>query len=344
MKGSGRSVGVGVVVVLALVAPLLAAGVWVFVASSESPLESAGEVEPLVGTVETAERHGDTNVSVAVEYADALSPTTQSSGTVTALNLSAGAEVSHGHTIMMVDAQDVFAYTGDAPLYRDVTRRLEGTDIETAQQLLSDLGFLDGEVDGIAGDNTEQAIRAFNEAHGYGKNNTTLSRAALVWLGLGPGPVTVGEVAVAVGDTVSPDTELFTTTASLAAITVTEAVALPDGDLELAVMGATAPYVAGSGAVTEPSAVVELAAAIGSAGEGVGTIRLATPQKVGAVPASAVYSDESGATCLFPDLTSDPVQVEPSGGSLGTVELGHSLVGQSVLLNPRDVRGDLTCG
>lgn len=342
MKVSGRSTGVAIVVVLALVAPLLAAGVWVFVASSESPLESAAEVEPLVGTVETAERYGDTNVSVAVEYADALAPSAQASGTVTALNLSAGDEVTHAHTLMAVDAKDVVAYIAEAPLYRDVTRRLEGADIETAQQLLADLGYLDGNVDGAAGYGTEQAIKAFNEAHGYGKNNTTLSRAALVWLG--PGPVTVGETTVAVGDTVSPGTELFTTTSSLAAITVTEAVALPDGELELDIFGTSAPYVAGSGAVTEPDAVAELAAALGSGGEGVGTIRLATPQTAGAVPASAIYSDESGATCVFPDTTGAPIPVEPSGGSLGTVDLDPELVGQSVLLNPREVVKDLTCG
>src|SRR5690554_5536840 len=115
MKVSGRSTGVAIVVVLALVAPLLAAGVWVFVASSESPLESAAEVEPLVGTVETAERYGDTNVSVAVEYADALAPSAQASGTVTALNLSAGDEVTHAHTLMAVDAKDVVAYIAEAP-------------------------------------------------------------------------------------------------------------------------------------------------------------------------------------------------------------------------------------
>lgn len=343
MTKSGRSAGVATVVVLALVAPLLAAGVWVFVASSESPLESSAEAAPLVGMVEAAERFSDTNVTVKVEYAAALAPTTQASGTLTALTISQGEEVVHGQTVMTVDAKEVIAYTADAPLYRDVTRRLEGADIETAQQLLADLGYLDGTVDGTAGYDTEQAIKKFNQAHGYGKSNTILSRDALVWLG--SGPVTVGEMAVAVGDAVSPGTELFTTTASMAAIAVTEAVALPQsGDLELDVLGVTAPYTAGSGAVTEPDAVAELAAAIGSAGEGVGAIRLVTPETVGAIPASAVYSDETGATCLFPDTTGAPIAIEPGGGSLGTVDLDRSLVGQSVLLNPREVREELTCG
>jgi peptidoglycan hydrolase-like protein with peptidoglycan-binding domain len=343
VKGSGRSAGIAVVVVLALVAPLVAAGVWVFAASSESPLESAAEVEPLVGTVETAERYGDTNVAVKVEYADALAPTTQASGTITSLGIGDGDEVTHAQTVMAVDAKDVVAYTADAPLYRDVTRRSEGADIETAQRLLIDLGYLDGEADGIAGYGTEQAIKAFNEDRGYGKNNTTLSRAALVWLG--PGPVTVGEMAVAVGDSISPGTELFTTTASLAAIAVTETASLPrEAQVELDVMGVTAPYEVGTGALTDPEAVAAIAEAMGGVEEGVGTIRLATAQTVGAVPASAVFSDETGTACLFPDVTGDPIVVEPVGGSLGTVDLDASLAGQPVLLNPREVREDLTCG
>lgn len=342
MKGSGRSAGIAVVVVLALVAPLVAAGVWVFAASSESPLESAAAVEPLVGTVETAERYGDTNVAVKVEYADALAPTTQASGTITSLEIGDGAEVAHAQIVMAVDAKDVVAYTAEAPLYRDVTRRSEGADIETAQRLLIDLGYLEGEADGIAGYGTEQAIKAFNEDRGYGKSNTTLSRAALVWLG--PGPVTVGEMAVAVGDSVSPGTELFTTTASLAAIAVTETASLPrEAEVELEVMGVTAPYEVGTGALTDPDAVAAMAEAMGGVEEGVGTIRLATAQTVGAVPASAVFSDETGTACLFPDVTGAPIVVEPLGGSLGTVDLDASLAGQSVLLNPREVREDLTC-
>lgn len=343
MKGSGGSAGIAIVVVLALVAPLVAVGVWVFTASSESPLESAADIEPLIGTVETAERYGDTNVAVKVEYADALAPTTQAAGTVTGLGIDDGDQVTHGQTVMQVDAKDVIAYTADAPLYRDVTRRSTGADIETAQQLLIDLDYLDGEADGVAGYGTEQAIKAFNEDHGYGKDNASLSRAALVWLG--PAPVTVGETAVALGDTVSPGTELFTTTASLAAIAVTETASLPrDGDVELEVMGVTAAYEVGTGALTDPEAVAAMAEAMGGVEEGVGTIRLATAQTVGAVPASAVFSDEAGTACIFPDVSGAAVVVEPLGGSLGTVDLDPSLAGQAVLLNPREVREDLACG
>jgi peptidoglycan hydrolase-like protein with peptidoglycan-binding domain len=343
MSVSDRSSGIPVVVVLALVAPLVAAGLWVFAASSESPLEAAAQAEPLVGTVELAERSGETTVSVKIEYADALAPTTQASGTITALPIAVGAEISSGETVAAIDARDLIAYATAAPLYRDVTRRLEGADVAAAQQFLIDLGHLDGVADGVAGSATDRAIRAFNQAHGHGKDNPVLSRAALVWIG--PGPVTVAQMHVTLGDTVSPGTELFTTTASLGRIAVAEAAGLPrDADVEIEVLGVVTPYEVGTGAVTDPDAVAAIAAAIGSAVEGVGTIRLAIPVTVGTVPASAVVSDDAGRACLFPDVTGAAIVVEPLGGTLGTVDLDASLGGRAVLLNPREVRGDLTCG
>ncbi len=343
MKSAGSSTGLAAVLVLALGAPLIAAGAWVFVASHESPLESAATAEPLVGTIEQASRYGEVNVAIKVEQAPALVPATQASGTVTALDIGVGDEVAHGQVVMAVDAKDVVAYTADSPLYRDVSRRLSGPDVEIVQQLLGHLGYLEGVPDGVAGYSTEQAIKAFNEDHGYGKNNTTLSRAALVWLG--PEPVVVSEMSVALEDTASPGTELFATTASLARIAVTETTPLlHDGDVELEVAGVGWPYLVGSGAVNEPDAVAAIALALGSAEEGVGTIRLAEPANVGAIPASAVFSDEAGAMCIFPDVAGEPILIEPIGGTLGTVDVNMSLVGQSVLLNPREVIKELTCG
>ena len=95
-------------------------------------------------------------------------------------------------------------------------------------------------------------------------------------------------------------------------------------------------------ATTLPSSEAEISAL--GVGEGVGTVALVDPQVVGTVPSSAVFSDETGATCIFPSVDGAPVAVTPTGGTLGTVDLDQSLVGQAVLINPRDVRQDLTCG
>jgi len=343
MASKTRSGGIAIAVALALIAPLAAGIVLVLAKSSESPLESASAVEPLVGSVERAERYQEASVAINVEYATALSPATGASGTLTQLKITPGADVKTGTVVGSVNNQRLVAYASKAPLFQDIYRGLKGADVKTAQLLLKDLGFYTGTVDGDAGPATEKSIKAFNKHYGWGKDNGTLSLASLVWLG--QGPVTVDEVSVTLGSSVSPGTALFTTTAALAAIVVTETPNLPtDGDVTLTVVGVTVPYVVGSGLVTEPDAVAQIAATMGTATEGVGTIALVTPQVVGTVPSSAVVAEESGATCIFPDVTGAAIAVTPAGGTLGTVDLDESLVGRPVLINPRDVRQDLACG
>jgi len=343
MAGKARSGGLAVAVAIALVAPLAAGIVLVLSKSSESPLESAAAVEPLVGSVERAERYNEASVAIAVKYATALAPSTQASGTLTALKLAPSKEVQTGTVVASVNNQKLVAYASKAPLFQDISRGLKGADVKTAQQLLTDLGFYTGEIDGDAGPATEKSIKAFNQHYGWGKDNGTLSLASLVWVG--QASVTVSEVSVTLGGSVSPGTELFKTTAALAAITVTETPNLStDGDVTLTTNGVTVPYVVGSGAVTDPDDVAAIAATMGTTTEGVGTIALVEPLVVGTVPSSAVFADETGGTCIFPSVDGSPVAVTPTGGTLGTVDLDEALVGQPVLINPRDVREDLTCG
>lgn len=338
-----KNAGVAVGVALGIVIPLGLAAAVALVVAERSPLDSAAPAAPLVGTIESAQRNNQVNVAIGVEFADAVSPSTQAGGTITAMGINPGSEVATGTRLMDVDAHGVVAYVADSPLYRDITRGLEGSDVATAQGLLTQLGFDTGPADGKAGPATEKTIKAFNLAYGYGKNNTVLTLASLVWVGTVP--ATVNEVSVHLGDQVGPGTELFTTTAALAAITVAE----PPGDgfegeWALTVNGVTGPYEPGSGRVTESEAVAAMAATLGAVTEGVGTLQLATPLTVASVPSSAVVTDATGGTCIFASADAAPTPVEASGGSLGTVDLDLSLVGQPVLLNPREVREDLTCG
>jgi peptidoglycan hydrolase-like protein with peptidoglycan-binding domain len=311
--------------------------------AERSPLESAAAPAPLIGAVETAQRSGQVNVGIKVEYTAALSPATQASGTVTALTVAAGDQVATGTRVMDVNAQAVIAYVAASPLYRDIARGLEGPDVATAQSLLTELGYNTGSADGKAGLATEKAIKAFNLANGYGKNNTVLSLASLVWVGTAP--VTVNAMSVSLGGQVGPGTALFTTTAALAAIVVSEPPGMvTDGDLELVVGDIAAPYVAGSGRVTDPEAVAAMVATLGTATEGVGTLQQVTPTTVATVPSSAVVTDAGGRTCLFESDVAPPTPVTPTGGSLGTIDLDPALAGTPILLNPREVREDLTCG
>ena len=335
-----RHTGLAVGVALAALIPLGVGAVVALLIASNSPLESAAKPAPLVGAIETAQRSGQVNVGIKVEFTDALSPATQASGTITSLSVVPGDKVGTGTRLMDVNAQAVIAYVAASPLYSDIGP--SEPDVATAQALLTAWGYDTGGADGKAGVATEKAIKAFNLANGYGKDNTVLSLASLVWVG--SAPVTVGTMSVHLGDQVGAGTALFTTTAALAAITVAEPPGMTsDGDLELVVGDLSTPYVAGSGRVTEPEAVAAMVASLGTATEGLGTLQLVTPTTVATVPSSAVVTDAAGRTCIFASETAAPTLVAPTGGSLGTIDLDPSLAGTPVLLNPRDVRGDLTC-
>jgi len=83
MAGKARSTGLAIAVTLAVVAPLAAGIVLVLTKSSESTWESAAGVEPLVGSVERAERYQEASVAITAQFATALSPATGASGTLT---------------------------------------------------------------------------------------------------------------------------------------------------------------------------------------------------------------------------------------------------------------------
>ena len=73
-------------------------------------------------------------------------------------------------------------------------------------------------------------------------------------------------------------------------------------------------------------------------------LALSTPRIVGTIPASALVTDPTGATCFFSDVEGPGTTVVATGGSFGTVDVDPDLVGTAVLINPRDAREDLACG
>ena len=336
--------GLGVFVAITLVAPLLALTVLGIRAASQSPLESASKPEPLIGTVEHGDRDRQVSVAIKVEYADALSPAASASGTFTTVNVDAGQDVTTGTVLATVDNTPVIAYASATPLWRDLARGATGADVTVAQNFLKAEGFYAGKADGTVAYSTEKAIKAFNKGKGFGTNNPVLGLASLSWIG--PGDVTVAAVSVHAGNACAPGTVLFTTTAALAAIDVTETPNVPrDADILLTVSGITTPYVAGSGRVTVPDFVQKVAAALGpQTTDGVGTVALAQPVVVAWVPSSALVVDQQGRTCFFSGLTGPGTIVEPQGGTIGQVDLDPSFIGQPLLINPREVREDLSCG
>ncbi len=335
--------GLGLFVAVTLLAPLLALTVLGIRAASQSPLESATLPEPLVATVQSASRAHEVVVAISVQYADPLTATLDASGVLTTVDVAPGDVVQIGTRIAAVNDAPVTAYTSATPLWRDLFRGVSGADVSVAQTVMATFGYYSGPIDGKVGYGTEKAFKAFNRDHGYGSTNGALGLGSLVWIG--PTPVTVASVAVAAGESVAPGAEVFTTTSGPSAIKVTEAASLVrDQPVSLVVGDTITPYEVGTGVVTDPDAVVAIAAALGLTTDGTGTIRLDSPVVVGTLPSSAVVSDAEGNTCFFPGVEGPPVTIEPIGGSLGTIDVDPSLVGRDVLVNPREVREDLSCG
>ncbi len=335
--------GLSVFVAITLLAPLVALGVFALRAATQSPLESADSPAPLIGTVASAQRSRDVTVAIAIEYSDALAPSAQAAGTATSVYVSPGDVVKTGTKVASVNDARLVAYASPTPLWRNLYRGSSGADVKVAQRLMASFGYYSGPIDGKAGYGTEKAFKAFNGANGYGATNGVLALGSVVWIG--PGPVTVADVSLAAGDAVSPGTAIFTTTSSLADVKVTESASLDrDNPVELVVGDVATPYQVGSERVTDPEAVAAIADSLGTATEGTGTIRLVTPMTVGTIPASAAVSGATGSTCVFPSVDGAAVRIDPIGGSLGTIDVDPSLIGQPVLVNPREVREDLSCG
>ena len=328
----------GVATALLLTVPLslgTAAAVW---GLAISPLESNSSEKPVIASVGSAQRTDATRATATYIPAEAFPVTTRSAGTITNLSIAVGVPVDNATMAMKVDGNPVFAYVAAAPLYRDIARGLTGDDVTTAQQLLHDLGYLD-DVDGKAGYGSERAIKAFNKDQGYGDDNPVLAASALLWIPQGSGaPQTV---SVRVGATLTPGAELYVATAGEARFDL-EIVGTEQDRVVTAgdVVVALAP---GQTQISDPGSVASLKQALGDASTLSVSIALAEPRTVGTLPASAIVSDADGTTCFFRGVDSDAVLIDSETGSMGVVDVDASLIGDPVLVNPREVKDAPAC-
>lgn len=170
----------------------------------------------------------------------------------------------------------------------------------------------------------------------------------LVYLGVGS--FTTVEVSTRPGQAVAPGDVLATGPVRPLAVVVTEGQGQGSGSIAgdgaafvLDVAGVTVPYEMGSGAVTDPALVAKVADALRGQTEGAARLRLATPEPVVTIPASAVITDPNGALCVFTGPKSGPLAVTPIGGGTTTVQLPTTFAATEVLANPRDVLDNPSC-
>src|SRR5690606_20584461 len=192
--GAGRSRRVVTlfVTVLAVVAAV-AAGWWAARATLEPQgVEGAGS-DSTVGVVWAEATEGSVGRSLP------LSTTLRQPSAVVAVNGLSGVvtrvspgQVEVGDVVYAVAGVPVRAVEGGVPFYRDLTRGTRGTDVEQLQSALVELGYLDGEPDGVFGRATEAAVEEWQEDLGIPETGT-VRLGELVAVGSLPTVVQLGE-------------------------------------------------------------------------------------------------------------------------------------------------------
>ncbi len=329
----------GWTLVALLALPLLAGVTLAAIALSESPLESAAQEEPLMGTVELAARTDATSTTVAVVVPQDFPVVSESAGVITNLAIAPGQAIEDGSVAMSVSGRPIVAFVADAPLFRDITTGTKGKDVKAAEAFLSRLGYLK-HADRTADSHTAAAIKEFNRDHGHRADGSTLRVAALLWIPAGASAPTA--VTARVGEHIGSGSEVFRTVSGESSVSVTAA-PVP-ADRVLTVAGRSATLRAGESTIVDHDDVAMIEAAMSGQGTATGSLTLAQPRTVGTIPAVAVITDANGATCYFPSAAGPPIRVDASQGGFGQVDVDASLVGTPVLLNPRGVIEDQTCG
>ncbi len=169
-RRAGIVIGLVVVVLIAVVG-------WVAAAQIRSPEQIAAETEPPVPSlitvpVEEMVISNDvvTRGTVRFEQPESISVTTVAlegvSPVVTAVP-AVGDEFVEGDVLYEIAGRPAFVLEGDLPLFRTVRPGDNGQDIAQLQAALVRLGFEIELVDGVYGEDTEDAVVAFYESRGF---------------------------------------------------------------------------------------------------------------------------------------------------------------------------------
>lgn len=334
-----RGWGVGLVaVVLAL--PLITGSGLAIWALSKSPLHAALDAEPTVMTVVEAQQDLATQVAVLYSAPQTRAVATQATGTVTEIDLDVGRGISTGDKPLSVDGIPRVAYVSDYPLYRSIHVGDNGEDVKIAQRLLIELGYLDSDADGDAGNLTGAAMIAFNKRYGDGSAGAVLSPDSLVWI---PTDATVPQsVKVEIGQQLATGDAIYESEISPATVVVD--IDPAEVARTVVVDGVSATLARSETTVSDEAFVDVVAVRASDSGRAAVTVTLADPLVVGAIPTSAVVTDADGTVCFFPDGSSPAVTIEAGDGTFGMVYVDATLIGSSVLVNPREVRDVAQCG
>lgn len=340
MKPGWRTAALGAV--SGVVVTVLAGGVWLADDLTPNPMSGAVGVQAVIVPVTTDTRVVSSSVTLKATLDAPLAGVAYRSGTLSTLTAHPGGAVRDGKVIGRIDSFPLVAMVSPQPLFRDLAVGAKGADVRMLKEWLSRRGQHPGTLSAPYTRQTRNAVRRWQKAVGLPITGR-FERQQVVWVGASPG--TVATIDTAPGSAVTSGQKLFTLQASARVVQVVEPTGgVAKGESTLQVGGAKVAYEPRSGTITRPADVKAVMAALGGKDEGVARVVATKEKTVAIVPASAVVTDEAGASCVFPDATAAPVPVMPQGGGLGGVDVEPDPALTQVLVNPAEIRADLTCG
>ncbi|MCO6502693.1 MAG: peptidoglycan-binding protein [Acidimicrobiales bacterium] len=269
------------------------------------------------------------------------------SGIVTDAAVAPGELVTTGDRLIRVDGVDRIAAATDFPFWRPLDRGATGDDVSQLQILLSRLGYYLGPVDGVFTSSMVASVNAFATDLGVTRPEGVFDPGWVIWLPFEPFQVAT-LVATVGGPAPSPGLALLEGSASITEVDITTPegrAAILDGEWILELGNDELTIV--DGEFTDES-IAELAALAIDHGETefAGRIRLANPERVLEVPATAVTSNQAGALCVWvPDGAGYVARkVTLGGGRVARVEIVSGLTpGDQVLANPTEILDSPVC-
>lgn len=143
---------------------VVAAGVFWAVSTvarpAPDPLQSSSAA---LVTVSPGEVGASITLTTVAEWVSTPVGVNRAAGVVTGVDAEPGADAGQGSVLYRVNERPVTVARGDVPAYRDINDGLAGADVKQVQQLLADLGYYRGSVDGVTGPRTTAAIRAWQK-------------------------------------------------------------------------------------------------------------------------------------------------------------------------------------
>lgn len=319
----------------ALVCVVAVAAVRELVPAADYPPIDPSTVDSQFVAVTTRISDRPAQAELAISWTQGTVLRSSSTGLVT--DLTAEAAISCGSVVLHIDGEPVVATCGSAPLWRDVGGWTTGSDRDEVVELLEAEDLLSNTNPGAR--EVSRAIAQFQEERGLTRTGLLLAEST-VWIG--SGDIATAEPLVEIGDRVALDDPIYQIAPTLTEAIVESSDFDTTGPIVFSISESPTRFAISDGRVTDlqsleielrqldPLPDAELATRVA------GSIRLAEPRELLAVPATAVITDNS-VTCVMASRGADlqPVEVSVLGSLTGTVLVDAELAdGDLVLVNP----------